>query len=73
MNKRISRDHAHAQNPIGKARSPRRAGGRKPAAEDKITVTAAHLLRMRASIDANGLGAQRRSVTDSDLLDAMGY
>jgi hypothetical protein len=73
MNKRISRDHAHAQNPKGKARSPRRAGGRKPAAEDKITVTAAHLLRMRASIDANGLGAQRRSVTDSDLLDAMGY
>lgn len=73
MNKRICRDHAHAQNPNGKARSPRRAGGRQPAAEDKITVTAAHLLRMRASINANGRGAQRRSVTDSDLLDAMGY
>jgi len=71
MNKRIPRDLAHAPNPNGKDRSPRRAGGRQQVAEDKITVTAAHLLRMRASIDANGREAQRRSVTDSDLLDAM--
>jgi hypothetical protein len=73
MNKRKPRDHAHAPDLIGKARSPRREVGRRPAAAGKITVTAAHLLRMRASIDTDGSEAQRRSATDSDHLDAMGY